>query len=83
MNTITANELKTRGVSVIENNLKKNQELIITVRGKEKFVVMDMKHYNHLRECELDAALQQARDDYQKGNFITESVEDHIKRITR
>jgi len=83
MNTITANQLKTKGVSVIQNNLLKNQELVITVRGKEKFVVMDMNHYNYLRECELDAALNQARTDYESGNYITENVDAHIKRITK
>jgi prevent-host-death family protein len=83
MNTITANQLKTKGVTVIENNLSKNHELVITVRGKEKFVVMDMKQYNYLRECELDAALHQAKTDYQEGNYITENVEAHIKRITK
>ena len=83
MNTITANQLKTKGISAIENNLTENHELIITVRGKEKFIVMDMKQYNYLRECELNAALHQVKADYQEGNFITESVEDHIKRITQ
>ena len=83
MNTITANQLKTKGVSVIENNLAENHELIITVRGKEKFVVMDMEKYNYLRECELEAALHQTEADYQDGNFVVESVEDHIKRITQ
>jgi len=83
MNIITANQLKTKGVSAIQNNLLENQELVITVRGKEKFVVMDMKHYNYLRECELDAALHQAKNEYQSGNYITEKVEDHIKRITK
>lgn len=82
MNTITANQLKTKGISVIENGLSENNELIITVRGKEKFVIMDMKQYNYLRECELDAALHQTKSDYQNGNFVIESVEDHIKRIT-
>ncbi|WP_022664560.1 type II toxin-antitoxin system prevent-host-death family antitoxin [Desulfospira joergensenii] len=83
MNTITANQLKTKGVSVIQNNLLENQELVITVRGKEKFVVMDMKHYNYLRECELDTALHQAKTDYESGNYRTEDVEAHIKRITK
>jgi prevent-host-death family protein len=82
MNTITANQLKTKGVSVIENNLAENHELVITVRGKEKFVVMDMKKYNYLRECELETALHQTEADYHDGNFVAESVEDHIKRIT-
>ncbi|MBU0974025.1 MAG: type II toxin-antitoxin system Phd/YefM family antitoxin [Proteobacteria bacterium] len=81
MNTITANQLKTKGVSAIQNNLLENHELVITVRGKETFVIMDMEHYNYLRECELDAALHQAKIDYNDGNYIKETVEDHIKRI--
>lgn len=83
MNTITANQLKTKGISAIESNLDNDHELIITVRGKDKFVVMDMQYYNYLRECELDAALHETKADYQAGKFITESVEKHIKRITK
>ena len=81
--TITANQLKTKGVSAIQKNLLENQEVVITIRGKEKFVVMDMKQYNYLRECELDAALHEARADYDSGRYVTESVEDHIERITK
>ncbi len=83
MNTITANQLKTKGISVIESNLDQQHELIITVRGKEKFVIMDIHHYNYLRECELDTALHETRSDYQSGKFVTESVEKHVKRVTK
>lgn len=79
--SITANELKTKGVSIIETNLDNNDELIITVRGKESYVVMDMEHYNYLRECELEAALHQAKADVESGDYVIESVNDHIKRI--
>ncbi len=80
--SISDNELKTKGVSIIESNLDYADELIITVRGKERFVVMDIEHYNHLRECELQAALNQAKADFEAGNFVIESVNDHINRIT-
>jgi hypothetical protein len=43
---------------------------------------MNMEQYHYLRECELDAAFHQAKRDYQDGNFVTESVEDHLKRIS-
>jgi PHD/YefM family antitoxin component YafN of YafNO toxin-antitoxin module len=79
---ITANELKTKGVSIIESNLDDSDELIITVRGKESYVVMDMNHYNYLRECELEAAIHQAKADVESGEFVIESVNDHINRIT-
>ena len=80
--SITANELKTKGVSIIENNLDDANELIITVRGKESYVVMDIDYYNYLRECELETALHQAKAEVNKGEFVVESVDDHIKRIT-
>jgi prevent-host-death family protein len=83
MNTITANQLKTKGISAIERNLSDDQELVITVRGREKFVVMDMQHYNHLRECELDAALREIKADYKTGRYVSESVNDHIERLTK
>lgn len=79
--SISANKLKTKGVSAIEAGIGQTGEAIITVRGKERFVVMDMEHYNYLRECELEAALHQARADVNAGDFITESVDDHIKRV--
>ena len=50
---------------------------------KEKFVVMDMQYYNYLRECEFYAALHETRADYQNGKFVKETVEGHIKRITK
>lgn len=83
MNTIAANELKTKGVSAIKSNMDKEHELIITVRGKEKYVVIDMEKYNHLRECELDMALNEAKAEYKAGKYVTESVAKHIKRITK
>ena len=39
---ITANELKTKGITCLEENLANQPEAIITVRGKERFVVMKL-----------------------------------------
>ncbi len=80
--TIAANELKTKGISAIDNLLKEESEAIITVRGEQKYVVLDMDRYNFLRECELEAALAEAKRELAEGKYVTESVEDHIKRIT-
>ena len=82
MATITANELKTRGISAIDPIVKEHQAALISVRGKVRYVVMDMKMYNRLRECELEAALMETRQDIEKGEFYEESVAEHIKRIT-
>ena len=40
MSSIPANELKIRGVSVIEQALKGSSEVIVSVRGKDKYVVI-------------------------------------------
>jgi len=81
MEAVTANELKTRGVSVVEERLNTEDEVIITVRGQDKYVVMSLEKYSRLREYELDIAVQEARADYEAGRVITESVDDHMKRV--
>jgi PHD/YefM family antitoxin component YafN of YafNO toxin-antitoxin module len=81
MKTIAANDLKTKGVSTIQNALEEDSEAIISVRGKERYVVMDLEEYNRLRVCELEAALYQTRQQIVAGEFIEESVDEHIARV--
>jgi hypothetical protein len=82
MGTIAANDLKTKGVASISEQLAEAPEAIITVRGKSRFVVMDLEHYQYLRECELEAALLEARQDVEEGRVVMESVAEHLKRLT-
>ena len=82
MTSITANDLKTKGVSIVEEALLDDGEVIITVRGKEKYVVIDMKKYSKLREYELEVALLEARADMATGRVKRESVDAHMKRVT-
>ncbi len=81
MPDLSANELKTKGVAAIEAVLAKQPEAIISVRGKERFVVMELAHYHYLRECELEAALAQTRADLTAGRFVKESAEEHLARL--
>ncbi|MCX7258989.1 MAG: hypothetical protein NTU46_01400 [Burkholderiales bacterium] len=81
MSNISANELKTKGISSIEYALSNASEAVLSVRGKDKFVVMDMAHYHYLRECELEAALAQSRADMAAGRFVQESPEAHLARL--
>jgi PHD/YefM family antitoxin component YafN of YafNO toxin-antitoxin module len=78
---LTANDLKTRGIAAIESMLSTQPEVTISVRGKERFVVMDMAHYHYLRECELEAALAQSQADMAAGRFKVESAAHHVARI--
>jgi hypothetical protein len=81
MNSISANDLKTKGVGAIEQALSDQPEASVTVRGQLKYVVMSHEQYVHLRECELEAALAESKADLEAGRFVRESVEDHIKRL--
>jgi len=81
-NVITANDLKTKGISAINDATSNDDEAIITVRGKSKYIVVPIEHYNYLRECELEAALNESKENYKDGNYVKESVAKHLKRIT-
>lgn len=83
MSDITANDLKTRGVSALETALGEDDEAVISVRGKPRFVVMDIEHYERLREAEIFAAWQEARAAEAGGDYVTETAEEHITRLQK
>ncbi len=83
MPSISANSLKTQGVSASSDALEGAREATVSVRGKDRFVVMDIEHYHYLRECELTAALAESRDDLAAGRFVEETVAAHMKRLAR
>lgn len=81
MPTLTANDLKTKGVAAIEAALTEQPEAVVSVRGKDRFVVMELSHYHHLRECELEAALAETRADLAAGRYVVESAVEHAQRL--
>lgn len=81
MTSISANTLKTQGVSAIAEALTDALEATVSVRGKDRFVVMDIAHYRYLRECELASALAESRGDLAEGRFVRESVDAHLARL--
>jgi PHD/YefM family antitoxin component YafN of YafNO toxin-antitoxin module len=83
MKTIAANHLKTKGVSSIQRALEEDTEVLISVRGKDRYVVMDLEEYNRLRVCELEVALYETRKQIAEGDYIEESVEEHMTRIKK
>ena len=83
MSQLTANDLKTKGIAAIEAALTDRQEAIVSVRGKDRFVVMEMEQYHHLRECELEAALAETRADIKAGRFVKDTPAAHIKRVKK
>ncbi|QEY17479.1 type II toxin-antitoxin system Phd/YefM family antitoxin [Cellvibrio sp. KY-GH-1] len=82
MSVLPANDLKTKGISAVEARLAVDEEVIISVRGQDRYVIMDLEKYNKLREYELAMAVQEAKADVEAGRFVTESVADHMRRVS-
>jgi PHD/YefM family antitoxin component YafN of YafNO toxin-antitoxin module len=78
---INANEVKTKGVSIFANLLEKFDELIINVRGKNQYVVIDIERYKELRANELDLAYLKSLQDIEKANFKVQSAQEHIDEL--
>ncbi len=78
---ITANMLKTKGVSLLGKLLSKYNEVIVSVRGKKKYVVLKIEDYEKLEELLLEKAVQDALNDYKNGKFTVETAEEHIKKL--
>jgi PHD/YefM family antitoxin component YafN of YafNO toxin-antitoxin module len=81
MGAVAAVELKRRGVSALEPTLAVDETATITVRGKDRYVVMKMETYARLREAELEQAVREARADYAAGRVADASIEAHLARI--
>lgn len=80
--TVTANDLKTKGVSYLESVVDENDGAIITIRGKEKYIVLKLSDYNRMREMELEAAILESKADIASGKIHTDGVAAHINRIS-
>ena len=78
---ITANELKTKGISHVERLMKKSREVFVSVRGRKKFVILPVDEYERLREAELESIIRQAEKDYEEGRYVVESAEEHFRRL--
>lgn len=81
-NTITAQELKVKGALAIKKIIGKFQEAIITVRGKESFVVLSFEQYKLLRERELQAAIDESKQAIFEKKYKIKSVKGHVKELS-
>lgn len=82
MIAITANEIKTKGVSVFDKAFDKSDEVVINVRGKNKYVILPIQRYDDFRSGELDIAYIQTMQDIQKGNYKTQTAKEHLQMLT-
>ncbi|MDX9743277.1 MAG: prevent-host-death protein [Arcobacteraceae bacterium] len=82
-----ANDIKTKGVSLFDSLLEKAEEIIINVRGKNKFVVVNIERYKYLRALELDKAyldtMQNITDNKYKTLDSSEKLNEYLKEIVQ
>jgi len=78
---ISANELKVKGISLLDSVFKTLDEVLVSVRGKHKYVIVELERYAYLRECELEHALRETKEDIAKGHYKTVSTEEHFKAL--
>lgn len=78
---VSANDVKVKGVSIFESLLEKAQEVVISVRGKNKFVVVDIERYEALQELELDKAYQETLQEVEAGDYQEVTVAEHLKAL--
>jgi len=78
---ITANDLKVKGVGILDNMLGKLDEVLISVRGQSKYVVVDMERYEYLRECELEHAYAEVQKERGEGRTRVMTAQEHIDEI--
>ena len=83
MGPISANDLKTRGIGAVEQALQDQNEAAVTVRGAVKYVIMSADHYHYLRECELEAALAESKANLDAGDFVKETISQHLRRLAK
>ncbi len=84
MKTITAQEIKRRGISAVDKDLKEGPVHVIK-NNKPQYVVMDEESYETLiseSETAYEARLQNALAEVEKGEMSTHgSVEDLMSVI--
>ena len=78
---ISANDLKTKGVTLLESVLSSLDEVLISVRGKNKYVVVDMERYEYLRECELEQAYREVQENIKNNKSNTMTAEEHLSNL--
>ena len=78
---VSANDIKTKGVSLLDKLFESVSEVIINVRGKNKYVVIDIERYKNLRTLELDRLYEETMQELKEGRFKTQSVEEHLSEL--
>ena len=75
MNTITANELKTKGIQIVGDEVT-----VVSYRGKAKYLILPESQIDAFEAYRLEQALKQAQGDVEAGRYSTD-LDAHLKEI--
>ncbi len=78
---VSANDIKTKGVTLLDKLFESVSEVVINVRGKNKYVVIDIERYKQLRTLELDRLYEETMQEIKEGRYKTQSVEEHLSEL--
>ncbi len=70
--TVTASEVKAKGVSLFEKMLDGFGDVVINVRGKDRYCVIPFEEYEEYRAYKLEKAHKEVMADIEKGNYHTD-----------
>ena len=71
--TVTANEVKTKGVSIFDYMFERFNEVVINVRGQNKYCVIPFEEYEDYRAYKLDLAHKEVMQDIEDGKYHTDT----------
>ena len=78
---ITANDIKTKGVRIIEENLNEHDEVLISVHGKPKYAVLTIEQYDKYRSHQILIAYAEIQNEIERGDFVNETAQEHMDRL--
>ena len=75
MNTITASELKSRGIQIVGDEVT-----TISYRGKPMYLILPESQFERYEAFLLEQALREVRSDIEAGRYSTD-LDEHLKAI--
>ncbi|TXI19675.1 MAG: type II toxin-antitoxin system Phd/YefM family antitoxin [Nitrosomonas sp.] len=78
---ISADDLKTKGIACLEENLADKAQDFIAASEKQCFVVMTLEQYYYLREMEMQAALYQVKQNRSYGRCSNNAFDQYADNL--
>ena len=77
--TITANNLRTKGIKALQEMLDRADEVYISLHGKKEYVVLKSEDYAKLKSYERDIACLEVMRDIEADDYKVQSADAHIR----